>query len=81
MGQQELTDFFMWCTILDGGLLFLATVMLGLFPEWACRTQNRWAPISREAYNVMIYGFLGGLKLLVIVFNLTPFLVLRYILH
>jgi len=79
MDLQVLTVFFMWCTIINGALLILATVAYMCMPDFVYRTQTKWFPIPRETYNVLIYSFLGTLKILFLVFNLAPYLALLII--
>jgi hypothetical protein len=79
MDIQTLTSFFMWCTILNGGLLIFWTIMVLLVPNWVYKTQRIFFPITRETFDVVIYGFLGLFKIILIVFNLVPFLALLII--
>ncbi|MET0012097.1 MAG: DUF6868 family protein [Sedimenticola sp.] len=76
MDVQTLTSFFMWCTIIDGGLLLFWSLALMVTPDLVYRTQSRWFPIPRETFNVVIYGFLGLFKVFFLVFNLVPYLAL-----
>ena len=76
MDIHELTGFFMWCTIINGSLLAFWTVMFLLAPDVVYRTQSRWFPISRETFNVVMYSFLGLFKIVFLVFNIVPYLVL-----
>ena len=76
MDIQTLTNFFMWCTIINGGLLILWTVFMVFTPDLVYRIQNHWFPIPRESYNVVIYAFLGLVKLLFLVFNAVPYVAL-----
>ncbi|MES9961614.1 MAG: DUF6868 family protein [Sedimenticola sp.] len=76
MDVQTLTSFFMWCTIIDGGLLLFWSLALMVMPDLVYRTQSRWFPIPRETFNVVIYGFLGLFKVFFLVFNLVPYLAL-----
>ena len=76
MDIQTLTSFFMWCTIMNGGLLVLWTILFLLVPDWVYRTQRKLFPVPRETFDVVIYGFLGLFKIVFIVFNLVPFLAL-----
>ena len=76
MDIQTLTTFFMWCTIIDGGILILWTLMFALMPDRIYRIQSRFFPIHRETFNAVMYGFLGLFKLLFLVFNLVPYLAL-----
>jgi len=76
MAMQTLTAFFLWCTIINGGILILWTLFLVFAPDFVYRIQNRWFPIPRETYDVVIYAFLGLFKLLFLVFSVTPYLAL-----
>ncbi len=76
MEIQTLTTFFMWCAIINGGLLILWTTVFILAPDLVYRTQSSWFPIPRETYNVVIYSFLGLFKIVFIVFNVVPYLAL-----
>ncbi|MEW8692299.1 MAG: DUF6868 family protein [Candidatus Thiodiazotropha endolucinida] len=79
MNIQLITDFFMWCTLINGGLLFLWTLFILFAPELVYKTQSRWIAISRANFDLAIYLFLGFFKLFFIFFNLIPFLALLII--
>ena len=76
MDIQTLISFFMWCSILNGGLLTLWTLAFMAVPDWVYQLQHRWFPIPRETFNTLFYGFLGLFKILFLFFNLVPYLVL-----
>ncbi|NQT40829.1 MAG: hypothetical protein HQ581_25260 [Planctomycetes bacterium] len=79
MDIQTLTNFFMWCTIINGALLALWTILC-MFPlDWVYRTHSKWFPISRETFNVAMYGFLGLFKIFFLVFNAVPYVALLII--
>jgi len=73
---QQLTEFFMWCTIINGGLLVFWTLWLLLAPDLVYRIQTTFFPMSRETFNTMMYGFLGLFKLAFIMLNLVPYIAL-----
>ena len=73
MDIQTLTSFFMWCTIINGGLLIFWTLACMFAPELVYRTQKRWFPIPRETFNVVIYSFLGAFKIFFLFFNAVPY--------
>lgn len=77
MDIQTLTTFFMWCTVLNGGLLILWTIFCGFAPNLVYRLQNWLFPMPRETYDTIIYSFLGMFKVVFLVFNLVPYLALR----
>lgn len=73
MDIQTLTAFFMWCTIINGGLLVLWALVCLVAPDLVYRTQSKWFPIPRETFNVAIYAFLGLFKIVFLVFNAVPY--------
>jgi hypothetical protein len=76
MGIQMLTTFFMWCTIINGGILVLWTLLFMSVPDLVYRTQRKWFPIPRETFTVVIYSFLGLFKVAFLVFNVVPYVAL-----
>lgn len=79
MTIQFLTSFFMWCTIINGGLLLLWTLFCSFAPDLVYRTQRTLFPIPRETYDVVIYSFLGLFKIVFLVFHLVPYITLLII--
>ena len=79
MDVQTLTTFFMWCTIINGGILILWTAFSVFAPDLVYRTQSKWFPIPRETFNVVIYSFLGLFKVFFLVFNVVPYVALLII--
>jgi len=76
MNLQPLTDFFMWCAIINGGILLLWTALFPAAPELIYRNQKRWFPGSKETLLMVMCCFLGLFKMLYITFNVVPFIVL-----
>ena len=76
MDIQTLTTFFMWCTIINGGIFVLWTVFTMFAPDFIYRTQSKWLPIPRESFNVIIYSFLGLVKVVFFFFNVVPYVAL-----
>jgi len=79
MDIQTLESFFMWCTIVNGSIYLLWVLFFLFAPNFVYRVQSRWFPIPRETYNVIIYSFLGLFKVILIVFNIVPYVALRII--
>ena len=80
MNGQTLTNFFMWCTIINGGLLLFWTAMLMLAPNLVYRTQRIWFPLTQEVFRVVMYSFLGLFKIFFLVFNAVPLVALLIVL-
>jgi hypothetical protein len=76
MDIETLTRFFMWCAIINGSLLFFWIIMLILALDMVYRTQNKWFPIPRETFNIIMYCFLGLFKIFFLIFNLVPWVAL-----
>ena len=79
MDIDTLRAFFMWCTIINGALLMLSFLICACAGDWVHRMHSRWFSISREAFNVAIYSFLGLYKMFILVFNLVPFVALAIV--
>ncbi len=76
MDIQTLTRFFMWCTILNGGILLLWSATILLAPDFLYNTHSRWFSISRESFNVVIYSFLALTKIFFVFFSAVPYVAL-----
>jgi len=79
MDIQTLTSFFMWCTIINTGLIFFLALVFMLAPDLTYRLQSTFIPISRDTFNIVFYSFIGLLKVLVLVFNVVPWIALLII--
>ena len=76
MDIQMLTRFFMWCTILNGGLLIFSFLICAFAGDWVHKMHSKWFPMPRETFNVVIYSFLGLFKIVFLVFNVVPWVAL-----
>ena len=79
MDIQTLTNFFMWCTILNGALLTLSAIICMPAQDWVYSMHSKWFHIPREAFNVALYSFMGLFKIMFFTFNLVPYLALLII--
>ena len=71
--------FFMWCTILNVGVLIFTFLITAFGGDWVYQMHSKLYPMTRETFNVVIYAFMGVYKVLVIVFNLIPYLALSLV--
>jgi hypothetical protein len=79
MNIQKLTAFFMWCTIINGGLLILSLIIGVTGLDWAYCVQGKLFQIPREVFNVAYYSFLGLYKIIWLAFNVVPYVALLII--
>jgi hypothetical protein len=73
MDYNVIRAFFKWCTIINGGLLILASLLIRFAGDWFFGMHNQWIPITEDAFHAAIYVLLGFFKIIVIVFNLVPY--------
>ena len=79
MNIETLTAFFGWCTFLNVLLLIFWSLICVFAADWVYRAHSKWFSISRESFNITIYAFVGFHKILIIVFNIIPYLALSII--
>ena len=71
--------FFMWCMILNLGVLISSSIVCMFCADFSFRMNNRLFGISREAFNTLICCFIGFFKVIVIVFSIIPYIALEII--
>ena len=76
MDLVTLRAFFMWCTIINGGFLTLTSLVFTFAGNLIYRVHSKWFKMPREAFNIVIYSFIGLYKIIFIVFCLVPYVVL-----
>jgi len=81
MDIQTVTAFFMWCTIINGAMLGFTAIMCmsHRVRDFVYPIHSKWFSISREAFDVAIYSFIGFYKIVFIVFNVVPYVALLII--
>lgn len=79
MDLQTLTSFFMWCTIINGGLLLLWTIAHLAVPDLVYRSQKIFFHLPKETFTAIFYAFIGLFKIMFLIFNLVPYLALLII--
>ena len=68
--------FFKWCTIINGGLLVFSSLFMLFAGDMVFGLHGKLIPITWDNFNVAIYILLGLFKIIVIVFNLVPYIAL-----
>ena len=79
MSLETLQAFFMWCSIINFGLMMISFLLITLCKEWVYKTHSRWFNIPRESFDTVLYCFLGAYKLLVWVFCIVPWIAISII--
>ena len=79
MDDTTVRAFFMWCTIIDLGLLGLCCFVWIFLRDFSYQMNNRMFSISRDTFNVAFLSFIGLFKIFVIIFNIVPYIALLII--
>ena len=77
MNKTELLHLLGWCSLIYIIVLFFWVLILKIGRDWIYKLQNKWLEISTEKINVVHYALIDFFKILLIVFFLVPYLVLR----
>ena len=77
MSIGEIAILLGWCTVVNFGLLALTVIMLTLFRKPVQSLHTKMSGLSVDELNKLYFQYMGQFKILWIVFNLTPYLVIR----
>jgi len=78
MDIATLTEFFKYCSIINFSILLIASIMTIMTKDFIYNVHSKlgfWEG-SKEAHKQSIYSILGNYKILVIIFNVVPYVVL-----
>lgn len=76
MNIEAVRAFFGWMTLINLGIFALSTVLCIALRRLIQCMHGRMFGLGPEAINAFIYGYIGLYKVLFIVFNLVPWIVL-----
>lgn len=79
MTLDTLTTLFGWMTVINIGLLIFSTLMLTLCRQSVIRIHNSLTGLEAETLMPAYLYFLALYKVLIIVFNLAPYLALKWL--
>lgn len=67
---------FLWCAVINYGLLIVWFVLFVLLHEWLLRYWGRSFRLSAEQFDFLNFAGMMLLKIFILVFNLVPFIAL-----
>lgn len=79
MHLDQLTSFLGWCTLLNIAIFTLATVVIVVFRTFVVGIHSALFGLKHDDLPAMYFQYLGNYKLMILVFNLIPYLALRAI--
>jgi len=79
MALEGLRDVFMWCTIINYGILLVWFLMFAFAHDWMYALHGRWFTLRREQFDAIHYAGMAGFKILILIFNLAPWVSLSMV--
>ena len=73
------TAFLGWCSLINIGLLVFVTVWLVALRDWTKRIHSSLLGVDMNELDVIYFRYLANYKMLVLVFNIVPYIVLRFL--
>lgn len=79
MTPEFLLSFFLWCAILNYGLLLWWFLVFRFAHDWLYRFHGRWFRLSVGQFDAIHYAGMAAYKIGIFLFALIPWLVLLII--
>ena len=79
MTAEMIRDVLGWCTLINLALLTWWAVSFMLVRDWIHRLHGKLFDIPVERFNAIHYAGMAFFKILILVFNLVPYLALRIV--
>ena len=77
MDIHQLTLFLGWCTVINVSVLTVSTVLLSAFKTFVITIHSKLLGIECAALPPLYFRYLANYKVLVMVFNVGPYLALK----
>ena len=79
MSIDVLRQFFMWSSIVSIAFMVATFPIVTFGGDFVHRLHSRWFSMTREQFGLIMYGFIGILKIIVLIVFVVPFLALTII--
>ncbi|MBN2184949.1 MAG: hypothetical protein JW746_06440 [Candidatus Krumholzibacteriota bacterium] len=79
MSVDLLARFFLWCSIINAGLLIFVFLLIKVAHGWIYSIHGRWFSVTEEQFDQIIYRMMLSYKTGLFIFNLVPYVALRII--
>jgi len=77
MEKSEVLHLLGWCSLIYMLILTLWSAMFLLARKWLYGLHSKWFSMPEETFNSINYALIGFFKIMLIMFFLIPYLVLR----
>ncbi len=79
MDIDKITELFKWMMIINIGLLLFSTFAVITMKSLMLKMHSKMFGVSETQISTIVYAYLGMYKVLIIVFNIVPFIALLII--
>jgi len=79
MDIEQLQDFFFWCMVVNSGVYALTAVATTIFRDFICAINKKLLGLDEESSLRSMQRYLATYKLLITVFNFTPWIAILII--
>ena len=79
MDLVRLQDFLLWSLLVNAGIYLISLVGVLSLRRFMCKIHAKLFGVNEETVNKVIYQYLAIYKLLLIVFNLVPWIAIQII--
>jgi len=79
MNHFPLSDFLLWCTILNYAVLLLWFVAFSVAHDWMFKLHGRWFHLTTGQFDSLHYGGMAVYKVGILLLNLVPYVALSIV--
>ena len=79
MNIEQLIEFFKWMSIVNIGLLLFSTFAVLTMKSLMVKMHSKLFGVTETQISQVVYAYLGIFKVLIIVFNIVPYIALMII--
>lgn len=79
MNRFPLSDFLLWCTIVNYLILLLWFAVFALARAWLFRLHGRWFHLTETQFESLHYGGMAVYKIGILLLNLVPLVALHIV--
>ncbi|NOQ31116.1 MAG: hypothetical protein GQ570_08350 [Helicobacteraceae bacterium] len=74
---EMLTEFFGWCSLINIGMLIFYSIVITVFLEMLLKIHMSLLKLDRKYLQEAYFKYLAQYKIVVIIFNIVPYIVLK----
>jgi len=79
MTHEALREVFMWCTLINYGILLVWFLAFAFAHDWMQALHGRWFTLRRESFDAIHYAGMAVFKVLILMFNFVPWVSLSIV--